>query len=198
MKWIISILNGQIHGLYFNTYMICLSTIDITCFILCSELLILDELNIKRRYSNKLIKLLKFTKLKNVDGVTLFVVLEKSLVFLLLAINSPFSSDYQTDDEKVRGLYVMKLVRSFCRTSHENNGMSFWPYITNCFVCIDKVIHIDFLFYFNIELFPYFLKTSRVHRLLSVDCRLWILLACYWIMNSLLYAEHPRLLLLED
>lgn len=89
------------------------------------ELLILDELNIKRRYSNKLIKLLKFTKLKNVDGVTLFVVLEKSLVFLLLAINSPFSSDYQTDDEKVRGLYVMKLVRSFCRTSHENNGMSF-------------------------------------------------------------------------
>ncbi|WJX88064.1 hypothetical protein P8452_70186 [Trifolium repens] len=31
----------------------------------------------------------------------------------------------QTDDEKVRGLYVMKLVRSFCRTTHENDDDSF-------------------------------------------------------------------------
>ncbi|MCI09470.1 armadillo/beta-catenin-like repeat protein, partial [Trifolium medium] len=52
-----------------------------------------------------------------------------------------------TDDEKVRGLFVMKLVRSFCRTTHEN----------------------------DVFCFPT-LQTSCVHRLLSADWSLFDLL----------------------
>ncbi|KAL5061590.1 hypothetical protein RYX36_023327 [Vicia faba] len=47
------------------------------------------------------------------------------LLVNLTQLDAGTDSLLQTDDEKVRGLYVMKLVRSFCRTTHENNDDSF-------------------------------------------------------------------------
>ncbi|XP_004511210.1 uncharacterized protein [Cicer arietinum] len=50
------------------------------------------------------------------------------LVMLLVNVtqlDAGIASLLQTEDEKVRGLYVMKLVRSFCRTTYENDDDSF-------------------------------------------------------------------------
>ncbi|KAL2344567.1 hypothetical protein Fmac_005852 [Flemingia macrophylla] len=47
------------------------------------------------------------------------------LLVNLTQLDSGVASLLQTEDEKVRGLYVMKLVRSFCRTTHENNDDPF-------------------------------------------------------------------------
>lgn len=47
------------------------------------------------------------------------------LLVNLTQLNYGVNSLLQTEDEKVRGLYVMKLVRSFCRTTHESNNDAF-------------------------------------------------------------------------
>ncbi|KAK7362282.1 hypothetical protein VNO77_04392 [Canavalia gladiata] len=47
------------------------------------------------------------------------------LLVNLTQLDAGAASLLQTEDEKVRGLYVMKLVRSFCRTTHENNDDAF-------------------------------------------------------------------------
>ncbi|RZB99533.1 Protein HGH1-like [Glycine soja] len=47
------------------------------------------------------------------------------LLVNLTQLEAGAASLLQTEDEKVHGLYVMKLVRSFCRTSHESNDDAF-------------------------------------------------------------------------
>ncbi|XP_020236768.1 protein HGH1 homolog isoform X2 [Cajanus cajan] len=47
------------------------------------------------------------------------------LLVNLTQLDAGAASLLQTEDEKVRGLYVMKLVRSFCRTTHESNDDAF-------------------------------------------------------------------------
>lgn len=47
------------------------------------------------------------------------------LLVNLTQLDAGTDSLLQIDDEKVRGLYVMKLVRSFCRTTHEKDDDSF-------------------------------------------------------------------------
>ncbi|KAK7317994.1 hypothetical protein RJT34_02680 [Clitoria ternatea] len=47
------------------------------------------------------------------------------LLVNLTQLDAGVASLLQTEDEKVRGLYVMKLVRSFCRTGHESNDDAF-------------------------------------------------------------------------
>ncbi|TKY58849.1 HGH1-like protein [Spatholobus suberectus] len=47
------------------------------------------------------------------------------LLVNLTQLDASAASLLQTEDEKVRGLYVMKLVRSFCRTTHESNDDAF-------------------------------------------------------------------------
>ncbi|ESW25596.1 hypothetical protein PHAVU_003G049600 [Phaseolus vulgaris] len=55
-------------------------------------------------------------------------VIAQLLVMLLVnltQLDAGVASVLQTEDEKVRGLYVMKLVRSFCRTAHESDDDAF-------------------------------------------------------------------------
>ncbi|KAG4935779.1 hypothetical protein JHK85_050698 [Glycine max] len=47
------------------------------------------------------------------------------LLVNLTQLEAGAASLLQTEDEKVLGLYVIKLVRSFCRTTHENNDDAF-------------------------------------------------------------------------
>lgn len=47
------------------------------------------------------------------------------LLVNLTQLDAGVASVLQTEDEKVRGLYVMKLVRSFCRTAHESDDDAF-------------------------------------------------------------------------
>ncbi|KAK7348731.1 hypothetical protein VNO80_23375 [Phaseolus coccineus] len=47
------------------------------------------------------------------------------LLVNLTQLDAGAASVLQTEDEKVRGLYVMKLVRSFCRTTHESDDDAF-------------------------------------------------------------------------
>ncbi|XP_027347035.1 protein HGH1 homolog [Abrus precatorius] len=47
------------------------------------------------------------------------------LLVNLTQLDVGVASLLQIEDEKVRGLYVMKLVRSFCRTNHETNDDAF-------------------------------------------------------------------------
>ncbi|KAL9325190.1 hypothetical protein ACSQ67_005835 [Phaseolus vulgaris] len=48
------------------------------------------------------------------------------LLVNLTQLDAGVASVLQTEDEKVRGLYVMKLVRSFCRTAHESDVNAFF------------------------------------------------------------------------
>lgn len=47
------------------------------------------------------------------------------LLVNLTQLDSGTASLLQSEDDKVRGLYVMKLVRSFCRATHESNDDAF-------------------------------------------------------------------------
>ncbi|QCD82485.1 protein HGH1 homolog [Vigna unguiculata] len=55
-------------------------------------------------------------------GITQLLVM---LLVNLTQLDAGAAAVLQTEDDKVRGLYVMKLVRSFCRTTHESDDDAF-------------------------------------------------------------------------
>ncbi|RDY10338.1 Protein HGH1-like protein [Mucuna pruriens] len=60
------------------------------------------------------------------------------LLVNLTQVDAGAVSLLQTEDEKVRGLYVMKLVRSFCRTTHDESNDDAFEHVGSILVNISK------------------------------------------------------------
>ncbi|WVZ58936.1 hypothetical protein U9M48_009152 [Paspalum notatum var. saurae] len=68
--------------------------------------------------------------------------LARSLVMLLVNlthVESGVAALLQVGDEKVQGLYVAKLVRSFCRSSSDSEDQDIFEYVASILVNISKV-----------------------------------------------------------